>query len=77
MTCNHLGSLVGFNGLSSQPLVKDVHHLAAQVDEEEGQRPLGHDEDTGRSAEGRVEVCLNQSRVRPGTESCLVESLPR
>ena len=55
MTCNHLGSLVGFNGLSSQPLVKDVHHLAAQVDEEEGQRPLGHDEDTnlGHSAVGR------------------------
>ena len=63
--------------MSSETLVKDVHHLAAQVDEEEGQRPLGHDEDTGRFAEVRVEVCLNQSRVRPGTESCLVESLPR
>ena len=31
-------------GLGSEPLIKDVHHLAAQVDEEEGQGPLGHDE---------------------------------
>ena len=44
---SHLSSLVLLNCLSSEPLVKDVHHLAAQVDEEEGQSPLGHDEDPG------------------------------
>ena len=57
--------------MSSEPLIKDVHHLAAQVDEEEGQGPLGHvgghwaaAEETKKSASVKTEDVLGLKSAR-------------
>ena len=62
MLLSHLCRLVFLNQLSSEPLVKDVNHLPAKVDEEEGQGPLGHDED---QLEQDLEGLSMRSRAQP------------